>query len=168
GTLFTHARRRNRRNPMTVFVRLFRQFILRALVQEKMRSAITVLGISLGVSVAVAIRLANAGALESFRAATDSVAGETSIQITGSAGRFDEMLLPDLRWLRSYGQVIPVITGFAMIDLSQLHSAATDVATGESRGPYLQVLGVDVLRDRLLRRYRLLRVSGDGGGPDGA
>jgi putative ABC transport system permease protein len=151
---------------MTVFVRLFRQFILRALVQEKMRSAITVLGISLGVSVAVAIRLANAGALESFRAATDSVAGETSIQITGSAGRFDEMLLADLGWLRSYGQVSPVITGFAMIDLSQLHSVATDGATGESRGPYLQVLGVDVLRDRLLRRYRLLRVSDDGAVPD--
>src|SRR5215831_2541379 len=151
---------------MTVFPRLFRQFIWRKVIREKLRSVITVLGISLGVGVAVAIRLANAGALESFRAATDSLAGETSIQITGSAGRFDEMLLADFGWLRSYGHVSPVITGYAKIDLSQTDSEAGDAATADSHGPYLQVLGVDVLRDRLLRRYRLLRVNNDGAEPD--
>jgi len=49
---------------MTAYLRLFRQFILRALTREKLRSAITVLGISLGVGVTIAIRLANASALE--------------------------------------------------------------------------------------------------------
>jgi putative ABC transport system permease protein len=150
---------------MTVFPKLFRQFIWRALIREKLRSVITVLGISLGVGVAVAIRLANTGALESFRTATDSVAGETSIQITGSAGRFDEMLLADMGWLRSYGQVSPVITGFAKIDLGNPDSE-TGGAAADSHGPYLQVLGVDVLRDRLLRRYRLLRLSENGTEPD--
>ncbi|HKA22762.1 MAG TPA: FtsX-like permease family protein [Blastocatellia bacterium] len=150
---------------MTVFLTLFRQFIWRALVREKLRSVITVLGISLGVGVAVAIRLANVGALESFRAATDSVAGETSIQITGSAGRFDEMVLADLGWLRSYGQVSPVITGFAKADLSNIDSDSGEAAVADSHGPYLQVLGVDVLRDRLLRRYRLLRVNDNGAEP---
>src|SRR5262245_64938365 len=116
---------------MTVFLTLFRQFIWRALVREKLRSVITVLGISLGVGVAVAIRLANAGALESFRAATDSVAGETSIQITGTAGRFDEMLLADLGWLRSYGQVSPVITGFAKIDLNHTDRASIDASAAK-------------------------------------
>jgi len=148
---------------MTPFLRLFEQFILRALAREKLRSAITVLGISLGVGVAIAIRLANASALESFRAATESVAGETSIQITGTAGRFDEMLLAELGWLRSYGQVSPVISGFAMIDLSSKSTEAP--ATAEARGPFLQILGVDVLRDRLIRRYRLLRVSERGPDP---
>src|SRR5215831_11103350 len=147
---------------MTVFPRLFRQFIWRALIREKLRSVITVLGISLGVGVAVAIRLANVGALESFRAATDSVAGETSIQITGSAGRFDEMLLADLGWLRSYGQVSPVITGFAKIDLNHTERDSIDASAAKSGGTYLQVLGVDVLHDRLLRRYRLLRVNESG------
>src|SRR5215831_3646071 len=151
---------------MTVFPRLFRQFIWRALIREKLRSVITVLGISLGVGVAVAIRLANVGALESFRAATDSVAGETSIEITGSAGRFDEMLLEGLGWLRSYGQVSPVITGFAKVDLSHGDSDTGEGAVAESRGPYLQVLGVDVLRDRLLRRYRLLSVNDNLAEPD--
>jgi len=145
---------------MTAYLRLFTQFILRALTREKLRSAITVIGISLGVGVAVAIRLANASALESFRAATDSIAGETSVQITGAAGRFDEMLLANLGWLRGYGQVSPVITGSAMM-IDPKH--AGEPAAG--RGPFLQVLGVDVLRDRLLRRYRLLRVNEKGPEP---
>ena len=150
---------------MTAYLRLFRQFILRALTREKLRSAITVLGISLGVGVAIAIRLANASALESFRAATDSVAGETSIQITGTAGRFDEMLLADLGWLREYGQVSPVITGFAMLaDGGDGSEVSGRVATATA-GPFLQVLGVDVLRDRTLRRYRLLRTSESGSEP---
>jgi len=144
---------------MTAYLRLFSQFILRGLTREKLRSAITVFGISLGVGVAIAIRLANAGALDSFRAATDSIAGESSVQITGTAGRFDEELLADLGWLREYGQASPVITGYAMIDLTR-HGAPL-----AARGPFLQVLGVDVLRDRMMRRYRLLRLSESGSEP---
>ena len=150
---------------MTAYLTLFRQFILRALTREKLRAAITVLGISLGVGVAIAIRLANASALESFRAATDSIAGETSLQITGTTGRFDEMLLADLGWLRGYGQVSPVITGYAMIEPGADGSAAAPRGANPTRGPLLQVLGVDVLRDRMLRRYRLLRVSENGSEP---
>ena len=147
---------------MSAYLTLFRQFILRSLTREKLRALITVLGISLGVGVAVAIRLANASALESFRAATDSIAGETSIQITGTAGRFDEILIADLGWLRSFGQVSPVINGYAMIELD---SQSRD-ATG-TRDIFLQALGVDVLRDRMLRRYRLLRVNDAGSEPTG-
>jgi putative ABC transport system permease protein len=130
---------------MKGFVALFKKFILRALARDRVRTGVTALGISLGVGVMIAIRLANASALESFRAATESVAGETSIQIKGAAGRFDELLLRDLVWLDSYGQASPVITGHAMTE----------------GGEYLEVLGVDVLRDRSLRRYRLLRLSAE-------
>src|SRR3989440_952742 len=101
---------------MKAYVTLFRQFILRALAREKLRTLITALGVALGVGVAVAIRLANASALESFRTATESVAGQTSIQITGPAGRFDELRLADLGWLRDYGDISPVISGYAMTD----------------------------------------------------
>src|SRR5205085_11488472 len=101
---------------MKAYVTLFRRFILRALLREKLRTLITALGIALGVGVAVAIRLANASSLESFRTATEAVAGQTSIQIAGPAGRFDETLLGGLGWLRDYGDVSPVITGYAMTD----------------------------------------------------
>ncbi|HST20180.1 MAG TPA: ABC transporter permease, partial [Blastocatellia bacterium] len=149
---------------MKPYFKLFRQFILRSLAREKMRSAVTALGISLGVAVTIAIRLANVSALESFRTATESVAGETSIQITGAGGRFDEKLLGDLAWLREYGEISPVITGYAMADWYNYSNANRAVSNinPQTRGRYgefLQVLGVDVLRDRAFRRYQLIRTS---------
>ncbi|HKP85706.1 MAG TPA: FtsX-like permease family protein [Blastocatellia bacterium] len=169
---------------MKSYFKLFRQFILRALAREKMRSVITALGISLGVAVTIAIRLANVSALESFRTATESVAGETSIQITGAAGRFDEMLLADLKWLRQYGEISPVITGYAMTDWQDPNAPRPNDVAGQrdsnsnravsntdprDRGHYgefLQVLGVDILRDRALRRYRLIRTADRDREPD--
>ncbi|HKY04271.1 MAG TPA: FtsX-like permease family protein, partial [Blastocatellia bacterium] len=133
---------------MRTYLRLFRQFILRALARDLVRSSITALGISLGVGVMIAIRLANTTALDSFRTATESIAGETSLQVTGAAGRFDEQKLRDLGWLRDYGVMSPVIAGYAMIE-----------ADAEGEGEFLQVLGVDVLRDSQLRRYRLLKLK---------
>ncbi|MCI0485620.1 MAG: ABC transporter permease [Blastocatellia bacterium] len=130
---------------MKTYFKLFRQFILRAIARDRARSVITVLGISLGVGVMLAIRLANATSLDAFRAATESIAGETSVQITGATGHFDEMMLSRMEWLRRYGQPSPVITGYARAE----------------SGEFLQVMGVDILRDRGLRRYRLLRLNAD-------
>ncbi|HEY9231309.1 MAG TPA: ABC transporter permease [Blastocatellia bacterium] len=153
---------------MKAYVTLFRQFILRALAREKLRTLITALGVALGVGVAVAIRLANASALESFRTATESIAGQTSIQITGAAGRFDELQLGDLGWLRDYGDISPVISGYAMTD-PQARSDAPPAAPSPSvskatkplprYGEFLEVLGVDVLRERPFREYRLIRAN---------
>ncbi|MEW6207332.1 MAG: FtsX-like permease family protein [Acidobacteriota bacterium] len=143
---------------MKAYFRLFRQFILRALARAPLRSAITALGISLGVGVMVAIRLANAGALESFRSATQSIAGETSIQITGAAGHFDEMLMADLAWLRDYGHVSPVVTGFGQWSVDESNGKQNEAS---SEGEFIQILGVDVLRDRALRQYKLLRMSSE-------
>ena len=147
---------------------LFRRFILRALARERLRTAITALGISLGVAVVIAIRLANASSLESFRAATESMAGETSIQITGAAGRFDEMLLAQLGWLSDYGKVSPVVAGFGMTDRqpgAPVPSDAGDPATSSGSfaptGEFIQVLGIDALRDRPLRRFSLVRIRDD-------
>lgn len=131
---------------MRTYLKIFNRFILRALARDLVRSSITVLGISLGVGVMIAIRLANASALDSFRTATESIAGETSLQVTGAAGRFDEERLRDLGWLREYGAASPVIEGYAMTE-------------AEGEGEFLQVLGVDVLRDRKLRSYQLLKLG---------
>ncbi|MGE0827018.1 MAG: FtsX-like permease family protein [Candidatus Binatia bacterium] len=141
---------------MQSFTKLFRQFIGRALVREKLRTSLTILGISLGVGVMVAIRLANSSALASFRAATEATAGATTLEITGIAGRFDELALRELSWLSDYGQVSPVIDGFALL-------ASSSTTTGQ--GEFLRVLGVDILRDRSLRRYKLLQLREDAGDP---
>ena len=141
---------------MRSYSKLFRQFIGRALAREKLRTSLTILGISLGVGVMVAIRLANSSALASFRTATEATAGETTLEITGIAGRFDELVLRELSWIADYGQISPVIDGFAMV-------ASTPTTTGQRE--YLRVLGVDILRDRSLRRYKLLRLREDAQDP---
>ena len=132
------------------YAKLFRQFIIRSLAREKLRTSLIILGISLGVGVMVAVRLANSSALASFRAATESIAGETTLEITGITGRFAELILRDLQWLDTYGHMSPVIDGYAMTESSSQDGIPSD---------FLQILGVDILRDRSLRRYQLLRLS---------
>lgn len=128
---------------------LFRTFILRRLLAERLRTSVTVLGIALGVAVVVAIQLANASSVRGFGAAVETVAGRTSLEIAGPAPGFDELLLNDLGWLRAYGDVSPVVEGDAR--------ASTPDGARES----VRVLGVDILKDRSLRDYDLV-AFGDG------
>jgi putative ABC transport system permease protein len=124
-------------------VRLFRWFILRRLRQEPLRSATTTIGVALGVAVVVAIRLTNASSLRGFETALNAVAGRASLEIVGSGVGIDETTIPDLAWLRDYGDVTPVIEG----DLT---------LAGPTRPrETLRVLGVDILRDRSFRDYTL-------------
>ncbi|MEW6125746.1 MAG: FtsX-like permease family protein [Acidobacteriota bacterium] len=197
---------------MKVYFSLFKRFIIRALAREKLRSSFTALGISLGVGVMIAIRLANMSALDSFKTATQSIAGETSIQISGTAGRFDETQLNELDWLRQYGDISPVIEGYALastriqdsetgshesgvrslesqtgsqksevrsqnsnnplitaeassIPTTETQSSTSGIATPDARlrtpdfSEFVHILGVDILRDRSLRRYQLLDIG---------
>jgi putative ABC transport system permease protein len=129
---------------------LFRWFILRRLRAEPVRTLLTVAGIALGVSVVLAIRLANQSALGGFRAALDTVAGKTSLEITGAGLGVSEDRLSALGWLREWGDVSPVIEGDAMALVSQ------------GRAEAVRVLGVDILQDQPIRDYRLLQTaSGD-------
>lgn len=136
-------------------LRLFRRFIIRAMVREKVRTLVSVLGIALGVAVILAIRMANRSVTESFRAAVESVSGQTSLSITGVTGRFDELQLAEATWLRDYGVVSPVVETDAMIAEPPL--AAADYAA--RRGELIHVLGVDVLVDLPIRQYRLVKTS---------
>jgi putative ABC transport system permease protein len=140
------------------FFRLFCEFILRSLWKEKIRSAVAVLGIALGVAVMVAVRLANNSVTDTFKAAVDSVGGQASLRIRGAAGRFDEQQLRQLTWLSEYGQISPVVEGYAMLDKERL-----DTSGGKAfpRGEMLQVLGVDVLLDFPMRDYHVLKFRGE-------
>ena len=166
---------------MKVWFKLFQRFILRALTREKLRSGFTTLGISLGVSVMIAIRLANLSALDSFKAATEAITGDTSIQITGTAGRFDETKLLELGWLRDYGQISPVIEGYAQSSEFRIEKStpqnsgvsrheSTKELTSQNQTPnselrtpnsndFLHILGVDILRDHSIRKYQLLQTN---------
>lgn len=144
---------------------IFRQFILRALWREKIRTAVAVAGIALGVAVALSIRLANRSAVDSFRAAVDYVGGEASLRIRGIGGPFDQRLLNDLLWLERFGVAGPVIESYAMLPRPAEADPQPAGRSPRGRGPLLKVLGVDVLADLSLRRYRLLKTSADGHDP---
>ena len=69
----------------------------RYLLRHPWQSALMVLGITLGVAVAVAVDLANASATRAFDYSTDSVAGRATHQIVAGPQGLDEALYVTLR-----------------------------------------------------------------------
>lgn len=124
-------------------MRLFRTVILRHLLAERRRAATTVVGIALGIAVIVAVRLTNVSSVRGFAAALELVSGRTSLEVVGATGSFDELLLRGLEWLRSYGDVSPIIDGEVI------------ALTPDGESERLRVLGVDILREPPFRDYAL-------------
>ena len=135
--------------------RLFARFIVRPLLQEKLRTATTVIGVALGIAVVVAIQLTNASSVRGFERALETVAGKTAIEVVSSGAGLDETLLPSLGWLREYGGMSPIIEGSAALVIG-------DVKTLSRRQlEAVKILGVDILRDQPFRDYQLLEMADD-------
>jgi putative ABC transport system permease protein len=138
-------------------MRLFHQFIIRPLAQEKIRTVTTVIGVALGIAVVIAIQLTNASSVRGFETALETVAGRTGVEIIGAGTGIDETRMVELPWLREFGEVSPVIEGTAALvtgDVKALNSRRQLEA--------VKVLGVDILRDQPFRDYSLLRLESDG------
>lgn len=119
---------------------------------EPVRTALTALGVMLGVAVMLAIQLANSGSLRGFSAALDAVSGKAALEIIAPPLGVDETLLPGMAWLREYGIATPVIESDVM------------AVAGEGR-EMLRIIGVDAMRDPALRDYA---VATDGAGGNAA
>src|SRR4029453_18416964 len=91
--------------------RLFRQFILRPLAADRVRTATTIVGVALGIAVVVAIQLTNDSSVRGFAKALEVTAGRASVEIVGTGIGIDETGLPSLIWLREFGEGSPVIQG---------------------------------------------------------
>ncbi len=128
-------------------LRLFTQFILRRLLHERLWSVLAVLGVALGIAVVVAIQLANESSVRGFQEAIDTISGKTSLEITGPGTGIEESRLTELGWLSKFGQVTPVVEGTALL------SPRPGVEE------WVEVLGIDILRDRPFRDYRLLEFA---------
>ena len=124
--------------------RLFREFILRPLLQDRARTFTTIVGVALGVAVVIAIQLTNQSSVRGFETALETVAGKAAIEVVGAAG-IDELILPEVGWLREFGAASPVIEG-------EMALVQGDEPSGR-RAEALRVLGVDILRDLSLRDY---------------
>jgi putative ABC transport system permease protein len=135
--------------------RLFRQFILRPLLHEKIRTITTVLGVSLGIAVVIAIQLTNAASVKGFATALETISGKAAVEIVGTGTGIDETLIPQLTWLREFGVISPVIEGTAALvvgDVKQLSRRQMEA---------VKILGVDILRDESIRDYQLLEIAKD-------
>ncbi len=118
--------------------------ILRPMVREKTRTALTVAGIAVGVAVVVAIQLSNQSALRAFRDSVDAVAGRANYQIVGESGTIGQDVLLRLQPLWDAGlRFAPVIEINGVLEPSQQ--------------PIL-ILGVDLLSDIHFRDYRFARI----------
>jgi len=119
---------------------------LRHLARDGLRSALTVLGVALGVAVFVSIRLANHAALGSFGQSVDAVAGRANVQVAGDTDGFDERLFRVVRDTPGVVAAAPIVETRARARAG----GAARVEDGAERRGYPEtvvVLGVDVFSE---------------------
>ena len=126
---------------------ILRALVLRPIIRERLRTALTILGIAVGVAVVVAIALSNQSALRAFRESVDAVAGRANYQIVSDAG-LDENLLLALQPLWQRGvRFAPVID--------------VDCVAEKWQTP-VRLLAVDLFSDLHFRDYRYAEVRSQG------
>jgi putative ABC transport system permease protein len=124
---------------------ILRALVLRPLLREKMRTALTILGIAVGVAVIVAIELSNQSAMRAFRESVDAVAGRANYTIVSESGSIDEATLLKLQPLWDDGaRFAPVIDVEGVLEPSQIP---------------VRLLGVDLMSDLHFRDYRYAQIS---------
>ncbi len=107
---------------------------------HKLRTALTLLGIALGVAVFFAVRTANLTLLNSLTVTIEKLAGKATLQISGGEGGIPESVweaVKDTPGVKVAQPVIEVIANTAFDDEANL-----------------MVVGVDMLGDRELREYQ--------------
>ncbi len=118
------------------------------MVERPVRTAMTVLGIALGVAVFVAIRTANVDVLRSFEDAVLTVAGRATLQVSGGEMGLDERVIAALRRQPGVLAASPVL------------QQSTRVAAGPHRGRPLVILGLDLLEAAEHKSFRLRTETG--------
>ena len=112
------------------FPRLFLWHVVRNARRHPLLACLNVLSVALGVSVYLAIQIANHSANQSFSASIDMVAGKANLEARAASGSLDETLLPKLTQAPGVKAATPLVEGYATLP--------------DFPGDYLQVLGVDI------------------------
>jgi putative ABC transport system permease protein len=112
---------------------------LRQLRTHPWQLGLTVLGIALGVAVAVSIDLANGSALRAFGLATDAVSGKATHQVVGGPSGVPEEMYRRLKLGLGVRRAAPIVEG--------------DVALVGDRARTFHLLGIDPFVDGDFRPY---------------
>ncbi|MFM8551995.1 MAG: ABC transporter permease, partial [Nitrospiraceae bacterium] len=118
--------------------------------ERPVRTFLTIAGIAIGVSVAIAIPTANETVLKSFRDTVADVTGLATLQVTGGELGLDETLIPNL------------LAHPAVLSASPVLTQGTRVASGPHRGTPLLVMGLDLLDAQDLKGIRVRTDSESG------
>jgi len=133
-------------NFLFYFKDLFTALILRPLLRDPFRAAITILGVAIGVAVFLSIRLTNAQTMLSFQESVDLALGKSDAVIHAEGLSFDEVHFKKLLALREWIKIYPVIEGYGI-----------ETGTGE----VVEILGTDLLQDSGIRDFSLKTVKPD-------
>ena len=123
----------------------------RYLLRHPWQTGLMILGIALGVSVMVAIDLANSAASRAFDLSTDAIAGRATHQIIGGPAGLDEAVYARLRTEGVPVAAAPIVTDY--------------VTSPQLGGRPIQLLGVDPFAEAPFRSY--LVGPGSGGAASG-
>lgn len=106
---------------------------------HKLRAAITVIGVAIGVSAYFALRTVNQSLMRSLEGTVDKLAGKATLQITAGESGLPEDLIAKVRNVEGVSEAVPQIMEFCKTDLNDK--------------PGLLVLGIDPEREQKLRAY---------------
>ena len=108
-----------------------RAMLAGSLAQNKMRSALSVLAIALGVALGYAVQLITGAAVNELALGVQFLAGDADLQVRGPRGGFDEAIYPVLARLPEVAVASPVV---------EVEAKLAD------RSEVLKIIGVDVFR----------------------
>jgi putative ABC transport system permease protein len=116
---------------------VFRALVWGHIGANKLRSAVTVLAVALGVAIALSVDLANSTAVASFASSVNIISNHVNLQVLGVGRGFDERTI-----LRVQNVPGVIYANPAIEDALTIGARHGDVFSGE----ILRVLGVDLLR----------------------
>jgi putative ABC transport system permease protein len=120
------------------FARLFWRQVVRQAWQHPLLTSLNVLGVALGITVFLAVQIANRGAIASFRSAAELTTGRAHLEIRGN---LDEALLPGVTAVAGVKAATPIIEGI--------------VTLPDVPGEYIRILGIDPFTGREIFPFRL-------------
>ena len=123
--------------------------LLSHMTQRPFRTGLTIVGVALGVAASVAVRTANVEVLHSFEQAVLTVAGPTTLEVSGGDFGLDEQLITKVREVPGLASASPVIV-----------QTAVRFEAGQA-GAALQVIGLDLLAEFDSRGFRVMQGQDD-------
>lgn len=118
---------------------LLRLVSIRHLTLSPLRSALTIVGIAVGVATMVGITAINTSVMNAFRSTIDTVAGKADLTVASTTKGFDDALLEQVKNVPGVAHAAGSLTAIAPV-------------VGVP-GENLYVLGVDLLDDGFFRTY---------------